>query len=80
MCQKPVLLDLCSGTKSVGSCIDQDEWTCITVDINSDLGVPDIQCDLRTWERSGEHKVALKAVWTAYGSGQSCVAVLNINS
>ncbi len=57
MCQKPVLLDLCSGTKSVGSCIDQDEWTYVTVDINSDLGVPDIQCDLRTWERSGEHKV-----------------------
>lgn len=56
VCQKPVLLDLCSGTKIVGSCIDQDEWTYVA-DINSDLAVPDIQCDLRTWERSGEHKV-----------------------
>ena len=50
---RPILLDLCAGTQSVGKCIDLDEWQYVTLDINGKLGDPDLLCDRRDWESSG---------------------------
>lgn len=56
VCEKPILLDLCAGTKSVGNCINHDEWQYLALGVHCDMGVPDILRDLREWESSGEYK------------------------
>ena len=70
--EKPILLDLCAGTQSVGDSIDRDLWDYVALDIDCFLGkVPDIQCDIKLWESTGEQKLrcpqgSVGCIWFRY--------------